>query len=144
MTNTPEAAQLLAVPVITDADVLNRVSAIISPAARRHRTLWLFFLQDDGTQVNLIVPVDGVPERPDASLVANVCRVASESVAQTASLTSVIITFSRPGTPLVTTADLRLLRALRQGAARYATPVRLLCLATPEGVSQLGQVRSAR
>jgi hypothetical protein len=142
MTKPPAAAELLAVPVITDDDVLNRVSAVISPAARRHRALWLFFLQEDGIQANLIVPIDEVPERPDAALVANVCRVASESIAQTASLVSVIITFSRPGTPLPTAADLRLLRALRQGAAKHATPVRLLCLATPEEVSELGPVSS--
>jgi hypothetical protein len=139
MTNTPAASELLTVPVITDDDVLNRVSAIISPTARRHRALWLFFLQEGGIQANLIVPVDEVPERPDAALVANVCRVASESIAQTASLVSVIITFTRPGPPLPTAADLRLLRALRKGAAEHATPVRLLCLATPEEVSELGR-----
>jgi hypothetical protein len=144
MTKPPAASELLTVPVTTDGDVLNRVSAIISPAARRHRALWLFLLQEGGIQANLIVPIDEVPERPDAALVANVCRVASESIAQTASLASVIITFSRPGTPLPTTADLRLLRALRQGAAKHATPVRLLCLATPEGVSELGPANPAR
>jgi hypothetical protein len=138
MTNPPAAAELLAVPVITDDDVLDRVCAVISPAARRHRALWLFFLQEGGIQANLIVPIDDIPERPDAALVANVCRVASESIAQAATLVSVIITFSRPGPPLPGADDLRLLRALRHGAVKHATPVRLLCLATPDGVSELG------
>jgi hypothetical protein len=144
MTETPAAAELLTVPVITDDDVLDRVSAIITPGARRHRTIWLFFLQEGGIQANLVVPIDDVPERPDAALIANVCRVASESIAQTASLETVIITFSRPGPPVLTAADLRLLRALRQGSVQHATPVRLLCLAVPDGVIELGSINTGR
>src|ERR1700743_510697 len=54
----PTAPELLAIPVITDRDVLDRVAAIISPAARRYRTLWLFFLPRDGIQPTLLAPVD--------------------------------------------------------------------------------------
>ena len=64
----PTAPELLAVPVITDRDVLDRVAAIISPAARRYRTLWLFFLHRDGIQANLVVPIDDIPERPEAGV----------------------------------------------------------------------------
>ena len=47
MANPPArqtAPELLAIPIVTDGDVLDRVAAIVSPAARRHRTRWLFFL----------------------------------------------------------------------------------------------------
>ena len=57
---------------------------------------------------------------------------------------SVIITFSRPGPPVLAAADLRLLSALRQGAVQHATPVRLLCLAAPDGVIELGSANAAR
>jgi hypothetical protein len=140
----PTASELLAVPVITDRDVLDRVAAIISPAARRYRTLWLFFLHRDGIQANLVVPVDDIPERPEAGVIGNVCYVAAQSIAQAPSLLSVIITLGRPGTPRRTDSDRHLLRALQHGASRHATPVRMLVLATPEDVRELGPVRPNR
>ena len=136
------AAELLATPVITDADVLDRVAAVLSPA-RRYRTLWLFFLHAGGFQANLVVPIDDIPERPEAGVIGNVCRVAAESIAQAPSLLSVIIILSRPGTPRRTDSDRHLLRALQHGASRHATPVRMLVLATPEGVRELGPVKPA-
>jgi len=140
----PAAAGLLAVPVITDADVLERVAAVVSPAARRHRTLWLFFLRRDGTQANIVVPVDEFPARPRASVVGDICHVASASVARAPGLDSVIFTLARPGPPRRTGADRCLLRALRSAASRHATPVRMLVLATPGGVRELGPVRPER
>jgi hypothetical protein len=140
----PTAPELLAVPVITDRDVLDRVAAIISPAARRYRTLWLFFLRRDGIQANLVVPIDDIPERPEAGVIGNVCYVASESIAQAPSLLSVIITLGRPGKVRRTDSDRHLLRTLQHGASRHATPVRMLVLATPEGVRELGPVRPNR
>jgi hypothetical protein len=138
------APELLAVPVITDGDVLDRVAAIIEPAARRQRALWLFFLQGDGTQANLVVPIDDVPERPDAAVIGNVCYIAAESIARAPRLLSVVITLSRPGTVRRTESDRHLLRALQHGAARHATAVRMLVLATPEGVRELGPVKPMR
>jgi hypothetical protein len=147
MTNSPAgqtAPELLAVPVITDHDVLARVSAIIEPAARRQRSLWLFFLERDCTQANLVVPIDDVPERPETPVVANVCYVASGSIAKAPRVLSVIIALSRAGTIRRTESDRHILRALQHGAARHATPVRMLVLATPEGVRELGPVKPVR
>lgn len=140
----PAAPELLAVPVVTDGDVLARVAAIIEPAARRQRSLWLFFLERDGTQANLVVPIDDVPGHPEAAVLANVCYVASESIARAPRILSVIITLSRAGTLRRTESDRHILRALQHGAAKHATPVRMLVLATPEGVRELGPVRPAR
>jgi hypothetical protein len=147
MANSPvgqAAPELLAVPVVTDNDVLARVTAIIEPSVRRQRSLWLFFLERDGTQANLVVPIDDVPERPDAPVVANVCYVASESIAHAPRILSVIIALSRPGTIRRTESDRHILRALQHGAARHATPIRMLVLATPEGVRELGPVKPMR
>jgi hypothetical protein len=138
------AAELLAIPVITDDDVLDRVAAILSPAARRYRTLWLFFLHAGGFQANLVVPIDDIPERPEAGVIGSVCQVAAESIAKAPSLLSVIITLGRPGTPRRTDSDRHLLRALQHGASRHATPVRMLVLATPGGVRELGPVKPAQ
>ncbi len=147
MTASPSrqtAPELLAIPVVTDRDVLDRVAAIVPPAARRYRTLWLFFLYRDGMQANLVVPIDDIPDRPEPAVVHNVCYVASESIAQAPGLLSVVITLSRPGTLRRTESDRHLLRALQHGASRYATPIRLLVLATPEGVRELGPVKPTR
>jgi hypothetical protein len=147
MANSPArqtAPELLATPVITDSDVLDRVAAIIPPAARRYRTLWLFFLHRDGLQANLVVPIDDIPERPETAVIGNVCYVASESIAQAPSLLSVVITLSRPGTLRRTDSDRHLLRALQHGASRHATPIRMLVLATPEGARELGPVQPTR
>jgi hypothetical protein len=143
--NTPQvgrkAAELLTIPVITDDDVLARVAAIIDPAARRQRILWLFFLDNDGIQADLVVPVDDFPELPDPALIGSLCSIATESIARAAEIASVIITLSRPGPPDLGEPDQRLLRALQRGAARHATPVRMFCLATADGVRELGPVR---
>jgi hypothetical protein len=142
--NRQTAPALLAIPVVSDGDVLDRVAAIVSPAARRYRTLWLFFLGHDAIQANLVVPIDDIPEQPEAPVIHNVCYVASESIAQAPNLCSVIITLSRPGTLRRTDSDRHLLRALQHGASRHSTPVRMLVLATPEGVRELGPVKPAR
>ena len=147
MTNSlagPRAAELLAVPVISDGDVLGRVAAVIGHAARHRRTLWLFFLERDGTQASLVVPVAGLPDSHGAAAANHVCFLASESIAAAPGLASVIITLARPGTLQRTDADRHLLRALQHGASRYATPVRMLCLAAPDGVRELGPVRPTR
>jgi hypothetical protein len=138
------APELLAIPVITDADVLDRVTAIIPPSARRYRTLWLFFLRRDCLQANLVVPIDDIPEHPEAAVLHNVCYVASESIGQAPSLLSVVMTLSRPGTLRRTESDRHLLRALQHGASSHMTPIRMLVLATPEGVRELGPVKPAR
>jgi hypothetical protein len=138
------APELLAVPVITDSDVLDRVAAIIEPAARQRRSLWLFFFEADGRQASLVVPIDDIPEQPPGAVIANVCYVASESIAQAPRLLSVVITLSRPGTIRRTESDRHVLRALQHGAARHATAIRMLVLATPEGLRELGPVKPAR
>jgi hypothetical protein len=146
MTNSPAcqgAAERLAGPVISDDDVLGRVGAVIGPAARHRRMLWLFFLERDGTQADPVLPVDGLPGRPGAAA-GHVCYLAAQSIAHAPGLASVVITFTRPGTLQRTDADRHLLRALQHGACRYATPVRMLCLATPDGVRELGPVRPTR
>jgi hypothetical protein len=104
----------------------------------------LFFLHRDSIQANLVVPIDDLPEQPEASVIGNVCYVAAQSIAQAPSLLSVIITLGRPGSVRRTDADRHLLRALQHGASRHATPVRMLVLATPEGVRELGPVRPER
>jgi hypothetical protein len=51
---------------------------------------------------------------------------------------SFVLTVCRDGTLELTDSDRRWLRVLQWGIREYAAPVRMLCLATPEGVRELG------
>ena len=141
---TRQATELLATHFRADQDVLGRVAAIIAPAARYDRTLWLFFLGPDRTQAKLVVPIDDIPDRPAPSMLGNVCYVATEAIAHSWPGGSVVITLSRPGGLKLTDSDRHILRAFQHGASVHGTPVRMLCLATPQGVRELGPVTPIR
>jgi hypothetical protein len=132
------AGQLSQVPVITDADVLTRVDVIIEPEARKPLTLWVFFLNPDGTQPMVIMPIDDIPERPDVDDGEFVFQMLSHLYGPDSPGGSLILTISRDGPISMTEGDRCWLRALRHGVAEYAAPVRMFCLATPEGVRELG------
>lgn len=143
---TPRS-ELLATPVRTDADVLARVALIIDEEARRLRALWLFFLDVDGLQNEVVVPIDCIPALPDPDIAGTVCHVVSRLLSDagtgTGSEGSAIITLSRPGIADLGDADRHWLSALQQGAATWKAPIRMLCLATPGGVRELGPVAAA-
>jgi hypothetical protein len=133
------AEQIASIPVITDADVLARVDEIIEPEARRERALWLFFFYSDGTQAPVVVPLDDMPEMPgqdDAEVAFHVLRH-FYGLSDDDDLTFVL-TICRDGTAELTDSDRRWLRVLQWGITEYAAPVRMICLATPEGVRDLG------
>jgi len=134
------SAELLATPVRTDADVLARVATVIDDEARALHALWLFFLDRDGMQNEVVVPIDCIPELPDPHLAGTVCYVISQLLSGAEPDGSAIITLSRPGMTDLGDADRHWLKALQQGAATHQSPIRMLCLATPGGVRELGPV----
>ncbi len=139
-------SELLATPVRTDADVLARVGLIIDDEARRLRALWLFFLDEDGLQNEVVVPIDCIPDLPDPQLVGSVCHVVSRLLSGSGPdgpEGAAIIALSRPGVAELGDADRHWLSALQQGAAAHRSPIRMLCLATPGGVRELGPVAAA-
>jgi hypothetical protein len=140
---TPRS-ELLATPVRTDADVLARVALIIDDEARRLRALWLFFLDLHSLQNEVVVPIDCIPARPDPQIAGTVCHVVSRLLSGTHEPDgTAIITLSRPGIADLGDADRHWLSALQEGAATYNAPIRMLCLATPGGVRELGPVAAA-
>jgi len=133
------AEQLARTPVITDADVLTRVDEIIEPAARRERALWLFFFYSDGTQAPVLVPIDDMPELPgrdDVEVAFHMLRH-FYGLADDDDL-SFVLAVCRDGPLEQTDSDRQWLRVLQWGITEYAAPVRMICLATPEGVRDLG------
>lgn len=134
------AEQLARTPVITDADVLARVDEIIEPAARPERALWLFFFYADGTQAPAIVPIADMPELPkegDAEQAFHMLRHFYGLNDGDIDL-SFVVTVCRDGTLELIESDRRWLRVLQSGIKEDGAPVRMLCLATPEGVRALG------
>jgi hypothetical protein len=138
-----QARDLLATPVRTDADVLARVSAIIDASERALQSLWLFFLNRDGLQSEVVVPIDDIPDLPDPRLVGNVCYLITQVLSGDQSDGSAVIALSRPGPAELAEMDLHWLSALQEGAVKHRTPIRMLCLATPAGVRELGPVAAA-
>jgi hypothetical protein len=135
---TTLAEQIASIPVITDADVLARVEEIIVPEARRERALWLFFFYSDGTQAPVVVPLDDMPERAsedDAEVAFHMLR---HFYGPDDDDLSFVLTVCRDGTLELTDSDRQWLRVLQWGIKEYAAPVRMICLATPEGVRDLG------
>lgn len=72
---TGHAAPAAPGPGAVGQDVLDRVTAIIGPAAASSPdlALWLFFLDAHGAQANFLVLVDAVTGFPCASTAANTC-----------------------------------------------------------------------
>ncbi|HSK58443.1 MAG TPA: hypothetical protein VK935_05245 [Actinomycetospora sp.] len=64
MTLSPE----LAAPLLTDADVHERVDVLIGPAVQ-DRCLWLVLVDGDRKQAPVVMPVEDSPPQPDAEMV---------------------------------------------------------------------------
>jgi hypothetical protein len=137
----PSASDLLAIPVRTDAEVLARIGSIVDAGAAAARRLWLFFLDHNGVQSSVLVPIDDIPEFPDSQLVGNVSYIVSQVMSDDEAGGSAVITLSRPGPAVVSEMDLNWLRALRRGAKKHQTQIRMFCLATPDGVVELRPAR---
>jgi hypothetical protein len=135
------ADQLALIPVRTDADVLARVDAIIDPAARRDRTLWLFFLNPDDTQANVLMPIDDIPAYPGPDDAEGLFEMLGDLTDPDGLGLSLVLTITRWGTTDLTESDRRWAATLSRGAAQAGTPVRMFCLATPEGVRGVGPAR---
>ena len=124
-------------PLSTEADILSRVGQIISIDDRRQRGLWVFFLDRNDIQMPVVVPIDDVPAHPDLPLVGNVCWIVSRVLAEHEPEGSAVIALSRPGTSDIGEVDRYWYRSLRAGAREHGTAIRMLCLATPDGVREL-------
>jgi hypothetical protein len=103
---------------------------------QRH-SLWLFFLDRDDVQSPVIVPVEDVPDDPEPELVGNLCWIIAEVLGDTEPEGSVVITRTRPGRAEPDVHDRIWHGRLRDGAATHSARIRMMCLATPEGVLPL-------
>jgi hypothetical protein len=124
-------------PLITDAEVLDRVDQVIGNDARCDRSLWLLFLGADAVQLPVVVPIDDVPASPGPDAAGSICDLIAHVLHDAAPGGSVVITLVRPNRLTVTDPDQQWLMALRDAAARTGVHLRMLCLATRDGVRRL-------
>jgi hypothetical protein len=134
---SPPTAETLTSPLRTDADVLARIEQLIAPADRVRQSLWLFFLDQDQAQLPVVMPIADVPDDPDPELVGNLCWTIAEALGGSGPAGSVVITLTHPGPASPGDADRTWHTRLRDGAAAHDAHVRMMCLATPEGVAPL-------
>jgi hypothetical protein len=133
----PSRGEVITGPLRSDEEILGRVGQLIDAEDRQRQSLWLFFLDRDGQQMPVVVPIDDVPDYPDLPLVGNVCWIVAEVLAEHEPTGAAVITLSRPGAAEFGDVDRHWYRALRDGAREHGAAIRMLCLATPDGVRQL-------
>ncbi|MGH3303424.1 MAG: hypothetical protein ACRDOK_17430 [Streptosporangiaceae bacterium] len=126
-----------AVPVRTDDDVLRRVDLLLDENARQLRSVVLLFLDADGVQLPVVVPIDDVPERPDPMLAGTVCWLIAEALAEYASGGSAVVVLTRPAGARPDDADRGWYQLLMVAARQHRAPIRMVCVATPAGVGRL-------
>lgn len=62
LVHTPTHDETVLQPLVSDEQVRERVDALIGKANQRQ--LWMLFLDEDGVQLPLLIPIDGLPARP--------------------------------------------------------------------------------
>jgi hypothetical protein len=138
MDSSPPRYDPLAAPLRTDAEILALIGQMIQPEARERRSLVLFFLDHDDKTIPVVVPVDDVPEDPEPAVVENLCWILSQVMGEHAPRGSVVIMLTRPGLAEPDGTDLIWHDRLLGAAVGQGVRIRLMCLATPDGVRALG------
>ncbi len=123
--------------LITDADLLDRVGSCIAQQPGTGASLWIMFFDPGGVQLPVLLPIDGVPESPGPGDAPTVCWIIAQALGDAAPGGSAVITLARPGPGRVCESDERWASALREAAVSEGTMLRMVCLATSEGVRQL-------
>jgi hypothetical protein len=124
-------------PVITDEDLLQRWRDLMGPGGFDGRSLWLAWFAEDGRQLPLLVPVEGVPAHPEPEMVRGLVQLVRTTVADLSPAAWAAAALSRPGPRQPCEDDRAWGRALRETAAEAGVRLRPLHLATPGHVAVL-------
>jgi hypothetical protein len=126
-------------PLTTDEEVLARVRTVVGAA--RTRQLWILFVDGDGRQSPVVVPIADVPHRPEPRGLAGLTRVLrglrGELVTDRGP-GAVIVARERPGGNTVLDADREWAAALAEACRTAGVALRATVLSTPGGVRWLG------
>ncbi|HEY5222703.1 MAG TPA: hypothetical protein VIJ18_06605 [Microbacteriaceae bacterium] len=128
MISAAEAAQK---PILTGADIEQRVKALIGSACRR--SLWLLFTDRDDIQLKVLIPIEDYPTGPcvgDAeSLAAMMKQLMGDLDAA-----HVILIWERRGSERFTPSDRAWARAMHDACSDSAVSVRAQLISHRSGV----------
>ena len=122
-------------PLTTDALVQERVADLIGRAIQHQ--LWFLFLDDEQVQLPLIIPVGGLPTRPDAFLGTVAAQLREAMEVEAAS--TVIVVIERYADAALTSADREWARAIHDSFERAGVAVRAILLSHRRGVRWVAQ-----
>lgn len=119
-------------PILTDRDLFERWEELMGDGGFGRRSLWLIFLDEEGHQAELIVPIDDVPMLPHPPEVRRIAEVVA-GVRAELGVADVPLLLSRPGPSYITDGDRRWAMALTE-ACRDQRPRWPIHLATRDRV----------
>jgi hypothetical protein len=125
--------------LITDADVLQRVEQLVGRATVA-RQLWVMFVDGDGRQAPVVMPISDIPLRPEGRVIANLASVLAGLCADLttdAGGGTVILTLERLGRDAVLAVDRQWAAALREACDRAGAVLRGVYLSTSGGVHRI-------
>jgi hypothetical protein len=125
--------------LLTDADVLQRVEQLVGPATAT-RQLWVMFVDGDGRQAPVVMPISEIPLRPEKRVTGNLAAVLAglcADLATDAGGGSVILTLERSGRDTVLPVDRDWAAALQEACDRGDATLRGVYLSTPGGVTRI-------
>ena len=122
---TPDFRDVRDTVLDTDDALLERARALLQQGVRRQ--IWLMFLDDEGRQLPLLMPID-VPRRPGAREAPALARLLAELV-DDFEASHVVVTLERRGRDLVSTSDAEWFRLARDACAGAGVNMRgpMLC-----------------
>lgn len=125
-------------PPITDVDGLRqRWRSLVGTERFGRRSLWLIFLDAEGIQLPIVMPIDDVPARPDRTMLAGLGEILGQVRIADRHVASVAMLLSRPGDDAATAADWTWARELGRVLSRAGMPTWPLHLATNDQVQRI-------
>jgi hypothetical protein len=125
--------------LLTDADVLRRVEQLVGRATAT-RQLWVMFVDGDGRQAPVVMPISDVPLRPEARVIDNLAAILAGLCADLTTDTgggTAILTLERVGRDAVLPGDRQWAAALQKACDRAGATLRGVYLSTSGGVHRI-------
>ena len=129
MKQTPRFEDSLA-PLPTDVDILRRVNELIGPANLPQ--LWLLFLDSEDVQLPLLIPINGLPARPDGGATAIFSSIAN--LMPEVGADALVIVWERRGNPKLIERDAAWLHCIAAACGAARVRLRGVSLSHSEGV----------
>lgn len=126
-------------PLRGESDVLDRVRALVGSAGAI-RQIWIMFVDGDAHQLPTVLPISGLPDRPERRLLQGLERLLAgmrPEIATGAGPGTVIFTLERPGGEEILPLDHEWRDALRVTCSHARVAFGGMYLASDTGVRQI-------